>query len=224
MEKPADVLLFRKVPVVSPAFGRSSSARMLPKFPDLEKISEPPRPLPDPVASWWWVAGAIILGIILLGLLTWGIVVLIRRSSVPALPAGPEKGVLDGLMELRKQAAGMTPPVFGAALSGLVRSFLHRRTGMLARFATTEEILGKSRAADQAPPPPVVAAFSSILESCDAMKYGTTPNAQAAFADLISRTESAIRAVRETVSRPEVQAPAQVPAAPAPLQPAGTPP
>lgn len=175
---------------------------MIPKpFPDLEKIAEPPSPPLEQAAAWWWWAGAILLGIIVLGFLAWGIVVLVRRSSLPADPLRPEGTVLRELKQLRKKAAGLSAPEFGGALSGLIRSFLHRRAGMLARFATTDEILGKSRAGHQAPPPPIVAAFGPILESCDAMKFGSGQTVSRE--NLLDQAEAAIQAVNETLKHGE---------------------
>lgn len=170
-------------------------------FPEIEKIAEPPLPPVEQAAQWWWWAGAGILGLIVLALLIWLMVVLTRRAMVPGAPPRPEKLALRELKNLRRQAAAMSAPEFGGALSGVVRSFLHRRMGLLARYATTEEILGQSRRRDQAPPPPLAAAFSSVLEGCDAMKFGTGSAADREA--LLSAAESAVHTVTAALRAPQ---------------------
>jgi hypothetical protein len=182
---------------------------MLP-FPEIEKIAEPPPPPVEHAATWWWWAGAIVVGIILLSLLAWGVAVLVRRASVPAAPVRPEKQALRELKHLRKTGAALGPFEFGTALSEIVRSFLHRRAGMLARYATTDEILGKSRRRDQAPPPPWVGTFTDVLEDCDAVKFGA--GRTGAREELIAKTESAINSVNKALKHHE--APALTPPAP----------
>jgi hypothetical protein len=190
---------------------------MLP-FPDkIEKIAEPPAPALEMASTWWWYAGAGVLGLIVLGLLIWGLIVMARRVSVPAAPVRPEKLALRELKHLQKQSAGLTAFQFGTALSDIVRTFLHRRVGMLARYATTEEILGRSRADTQAPPPPLVTAFAEVLEDCDALKFG--PGSATARGELISKAEAAFRSVSEALKHHEAPA-VQLP--PVPSQPPPT--
>jgi hypothetical protein len=187
---------------------------MLP-FPDIKVIAEPPSPPVEHAAAWWWWAGAILIGLIALGLIIWGISALARRASVPAVPLRPEKLALRELKHLRKNAAGLTAFEFGTALSGIVRSFLHRRVGMLARFATTEEITGRSRPAGQAPPSPLAASFAAVLEDCDALKFG--PGTAAAREELIAKAESALNAVNDALKQhapPSINLPPISPAPP----------
>ncbi|HEX2748342.1 MAG TPA: hypothetical protein VHM91_10120 [Verrucomicrobiales bacterium] len=182
---------------------------MLP-FPEenLEKIAEPPPSAVEHAVTWWWWAGAIVLGLILLGVLVWGVSILVRRASVPPIPPRPEKLALREIKQLKKNAGTLSAPEFGAALSGIVRSFLHRRAGVLARFATSQEILGTSRTAGQAPPAPLAAPFATVLESCDALKFG--PETAAVREDLIAKTEAALNEVQDTLKHhlvPAIEAP-----------------
>jgi Domain of unknown function (DUF4381) len=180
---------------------------MLP-FPNIEDIAQPKAPDPPPGVDWgWWVA-AVVLGLIALGLIIWLVRVLWKRSALPGAPALPEKLALRELKALGKSAGPLAAPEFAAALAGIVRSFLHRRTGLLAHYATTPEILGNA-ATVTAPPPPLTAAFSSVLEACDAIKFGS--GAAPDRAVLIAQTEAAIEQVRRALSSP--------PAAPAPPPP-----
>ncbi len=190
---------------------------MLP-FPEenLEKIAEPPPPPVEHVVTWWWWAGAVVLGLILLAVLIWGVTILVRRASVPPIPPRPEKLALRELKQLKKTAGTLSASEFGTALSGIVRSFLHRRAGVLARFATSQEILGTSRTAGQAPPAPLAAPFATVLEECDALKFG--PGTAALREDLIAKTEAALHEVHDTLKHhviPAIESP-PVPAPPTP--------
>jgi hypothetical protein len=180
------------------------------EFPEIEKIAEPPAPVVEQAAAWWWWAGAVVLGLILLVLAAWGLRAFIRRAGLPGVPPKPEKLVLREIRSLRKRAASLALPEFGAALSGIVRAFLHRRMGMLARFATTEEILGKSRRrGHEPPPPPVVSAFTRVLEDCDALKFSSSPAADRE--NLLQEAESAVAAVHTALQRQPGMAPALPP-------------
>lgn len=169
-------------------------------FPEIEKIAEPQAPAVEQVAAWWWWAGVAVLGLILLFVIAGILRAFFRRASLPGAPPRPEKVALREIKSLRRRAAVLSGADFGSELSGIVRSFLHRRMGMLAHFATTEEILGKSRRRDQVPPPPLAAAFTGVLEGCDALKFGSSP------ADtrerLLAAAESAIHAVADALKHP----------------------
>jgi hypothetical protein len=156
--------------------------------------------------AWWWWAGAGVLGLVVLALVVWGLIAVFRRAAVPGAPVRPEKIALRELKSLRKRAAAMPAPEFGAAVSDVIRTFLHRRMGLLARFATTEEILGHTRRRDEAPPPPPVQGFAAVLEKCDALKFANAGTA--GREELIAEAESALHSVARALQHP--------PAAPAP--------
>jgi hypothetical protein len=181
-------------------------------FPELEKIIEPQAPAAEQAVAWWWWVGAAVLALIVLVLVAWGLAAIFRRASLPAAPVRPEKVALREVRALRKRATQLSAPEFGAALSGIVRTYLHRRTGMLARYATTPEILGTTAGRRaQVPPPPPVKAFAGVLEACDAMKFasGGADNRDA----LLSAAEDAIRSVGDALRHgPELP-----PAPPPPL-------
>jgi len=162
-------------------------------FPELEKIAEPTTRSADPGAAWWWWLAATILGLVVLGVLIGVLTTLGRQAGAPGAPVRVEKLALRELKSLRRRAETLDGPAFGAALSEVVRMFLHRRMGLPARFATTEELLGRSRAADEAPPPPVVTQFAPVLEGCDALKFGG--GTAAARESLLEAAEAAIRTV-----------------------------
>lgn len=163
------------------------------RFPELEKIAEPTARTVDAGAAWWWWVAAAILGLVVLGIIIGVLATLGRRAGRPGAPVRAEKLAQRELKALRRRAESLDGPAFGAALSEVVRLFLHRRMGLPARFATTEELLGRSRAADEAPPPPLVAQFAPVLEGCDALKFGG--GTAAARESLLEAADSALRAV-----------------------------
>ncbi len=188
-------------------------------FPEIEKIAEPQTPATAGQAvSWWWWAGAVVLGLIVLALLIWGLRVFFLRISMPAAPARPEKVALRELRALRKRADSLSPREVGCQLADLIRAFLHRRTGLLAKFATTEELTGRSRRPDQAPPPPLAAAFAAVLDGCDALKFGAS--SVDARVQLLAAAEAALREVSAAVKHPAPTA--VVPGPPNPPTPATT--
>lgn len=162
-------------------------------FPEIEKIAEPTAAPVEHAAQWWWWAAAGLLALVVAALVVWLLVAAARRAMVPGAPVRPEKLALRELKSLRKRSAALSDPEFGTALSAVVRSFLHRRMGLFAHFATTQEILGQTRRRDEAPPPPLTAAFSSVLEGCDALKFGG--GAAGNREPLLAAAEAAVQAV-----------------------------
>ena len=169
-------------------------------FPEIERIAEPQSPAVEHAAAWWWWVGAAVMGLIVLGIIIGVIAGLTRRAVLPAAPARPEKLALREIKALRRRAGSLEAPAFGAALSEIIRTCLHRRMGMLARFATTEEILGKSRRRNEAPPPPLVTVFTGVLEGCDALKFGSSTGIDRDR--LLSDAETALHTVAAAVKHP----------------------
>lgn len=170
------------------------------RFPEIQDIAPPVEPVATPGTPWgWWVAiGALtLLG---LALLTWLLLALKGRARFPGLPdRSPDQVALRAIAALRERVAdleggSLSPTEFANELSGVVRVFLHRQTGVLANFSTSPEILGDRRRAGQPPPPPAVAAFRRVLLECDRMKFGgpDAPDA-AAFAALLDDAAAAVR-------------------------------
>lgn len=165
---------------------------MLP-FTNIEKIAEPPRP-PEHAAEWWgWLAlGVLILvgAAIFAGLM----VALYKRASLPPLPGRPDKMALREIKSLRRRGASVEGPAFGVALTEIIRVFLHRRLGLPARYATTPQLLGRSRRDDEPPPPPVIETFAAALDGCDALKFSTGAS-QATRDSLLDAAEAAVKSV-----------------------------
>ncbi len=152
----------------------------------------------------WWVAAGVLIVLLLAGLFLWmrsaG-----RRLALPGLPALPDKVAVRALESLRQSTPQLGPDAFAERLSDIVRTFLHRRTGVLAHFATSPEILGDRPRADQPPPPPVIAAFREVLTASDALKYGPVVADRKVQTDAL--IDSALAAVRAAVALPPAAKP-----------------
>ncbi len=186
------------------------------EFPPIRDIAPPVEPEAATTMPWiWWAAAAVLAVVLLAGLFLWMRSVG-RRLALPGLPPRPEKLAVRALESLRLAAPKLGADDFAAQLSEIIRTFLHRQTGVLARYATSPEILGDRPRADQPPPPPVIAAFREVLTASDALKYGPTVADRTVQTDAL--IDSALAAVK-AASLVEV-APAFMPAPslpPAPL-------
>ncbi len=174
----------------------------------------------------WWVAAGVLAGLLLAGLFLWMRSVG-RRLALPGLPPGPGKVAVRALESLRQAAPSLGAEDFAARLSEIVRTFLHRQTGVLAHYATSPEILGDRPRTDQPPPPPVIAAFREVLTASDALKYGpVTPDRKVQTDALIDSALIAVRAAAAPLptvaapSLPAAEVPPSLPPDPPPL-PAG---
>ena len=186
------------------------------EFPPIRDIAPPVEPEAAATLPWiWWVAAGVLAVMLLASLFLWMRSVG-RRLALPGLPPRPEKLAVRALESLRLAAPKLGADDFAAQLSEIIRTFLHRQTGVLARYATSPEILGDRPRADQPPPPPVIAAFREVLTASDALKYGPTVADRTVQTDAL--IDSALAAVK-AASLVEV-APAFMPAPslpPAPL-------
>lgn len=162
---------------------------------------------------WWAAAG--VLALVLLGALGLWMRAAGRRLALPGLPAHPEKRAVRELEALRKAAPNLEAAGFAAQLTGIVRSFLHQQTGVLAHYATSPELLGDRPRRDRPPPPPVITAFREVLTASDALKYGPPMADRKPQTDAL--IDSALAAVK-TVATPSVPpVPAPSPVQPPPL-------
>lgn len=165
------------------------------EFPPIRDIAPPVEPEAATTMPWiWWVAAAVLAVVLLAGLFLWMRSVG-RRLALPGLPPRPVNLAVRALESLRLAAPKLGAEAFAAQLSEIVRTFLHRQTGVLARYATSPEILGDRPRADQPPPPPVIAAFRDVLTASDALKYGpVTPDRTVQTDALIDAALLAVRA------------------------------
>lgn len=173
------------------------------EFPKIRDIAPPVEPSAAVMLPWmWWVAAGVLAILLLAGLFLWMRAVS-QRISLPKLPAQPDNIAVRALEALRQAAPTLSADDFAARLSEIVRTFLHRQTGVLAKFATSPEILGDRPRADQPPPPPMITAFREVLTASDALKYGPTESSRAVRTDaLIDSTLAAVKAATVVSPRP----------------------
>ncbi len=142
------------------------------EFPPIKDIAPPIEPPAAAVLPWlWWLLVAFFALLLLSTLFLW-LRSAARRWALPSLPGKPLKRALQDLAALRQRAPSLSAQHFAAQLSHILRTFLHRHSGVLAHFATSPEILGDRPGPDRPPPPPAIAAFRHVLSATDALKYG----------------------------------------------------
>lgn len=188
----------------------------MPEFPEIKDIAAPVEPATQLITPWgWWIAASV-LALVLLTLLFLWLRALSRRVSLPGLPSRPEKAALRELEVLRGQVETLSPQEMATRLSGVVRTFLQRQTGVLALYATSPEILGDRPRAGEPPPPPVVGAFRDVLQASDALKYGSPRNPALQARELIDAAVQAVRLAALPLGTPPPMPP---PAPPSPGNP-----
>ncbi|MEN9283646.1 MAG: hypothetical protein RLZZ179_1139 [Verrucomicrobiota bacterium] len=166
-------------------------ATMIP-FPELEKIVEPVAPgsaAGTGPAWWWWLLAALVATLALITVFTL-LRKLIRHFRFPSTPPDPAREAIRQLETLQRNSSATTETDTAATVSTIVRHYLDRLAGIMARYSTTEEIMGHSR--KPAPPPtPAISACEAILASCDQIRFGNTSIPPAT---LVSNALTAIRA------------------------------
>ena len=162
-------------------------------FPELETIVEPVAPGAaggTSAALWWWLLAGVMVAVVLMLGWMW-LRAVSRRLAVPGLPPEAAREALRRLEELgaRQNADGL---VVAGEVSEIIRHYLDRSTGVMARYATTPELMGRVRR--RVPPPlPAVAVFEGVLAACDRVKYGAGAEERAA---LIASAVAAVEASR----------------------------
>ncbi len=164
---------------------------------------------------WWVVAG--LLALMVLGSLWLWMRAAGRRLALPGLPPLPEKRAVRELEALRKVAPRLDAADFAAHLTEIIRTFLHRQTGVLARYATSPELLGDRPRRDLPPPPPVIATFREVLTASDTLKYGPATADRNVQTDAL--IDSALAAVRAVAAPPSPSPPSPSPPPPPQLPP-----
>ena len=183
-------------------------------FPELEKIVEPLAPgsaAGTGPAWWWWILAALVATLALITVFTL-LRKLIRHFQFPATPPDPAREAIRQLETLQRNSSATTETETAATVSTIVRHYLDRLSGIMARYSTTEEIMGHSR--KPAPPPtPAISACETILASCDQIRFGNTSIPPAT---LISDALNAIRSSQAAPAPPATShQPPPLPHAPA---------
>jgi hypothetical protein len=147
--------------------------------PDLKNLEQPSGPLSLPDDAWtpYWLL-ALIAFLLLSGLAA------LRLARKNALNAPPpltaEEWANQALSELLRQdlvAKGLVKE-FYVRLTGIVRSYIEKTTGLKAPEQTTEEFLEALKDKQAAFPPDQTASLVRFLEAADLVKYaGRKPSA-----------------------------------------------
>jgi hypothetical protein len=185
-------------------------------FPELEKIVEPVAPgsaAGSGPAWWWWLLAALVTTLALITVFTL-LRKLIRHFRFPTTPPDPASEAIRQLEALQRKTPNPSVAETAASVSVIVRHYLDRLSGIMARYTSTEEIMGRAR--KPAPPPtPAISACEAILASCDQIRFGNSPVPPAT---LISEALNAIRmsqAAPAPAAPPSSQQPPPLPHAPA---------
>lgn len=120
----------------------------------------------------------------------------------PAPPLANQVLAMTLLEDLRSQADALPPPQVGQRVAEIVRTFLHRQFGILARYRTTEEILALRRDASTPPPPPAVRVFEDFLLHLDAVNYGSARSDGPGGNSLVDEGIHAIRKAMDQLQPP----------------------
>ncbi|MGI8603618.1 MAG: hypothetical protein ACR2OZ_11555 [Verrucomicrobiales bacterium] len=174
----------------------------MPPFPELRDIAPPVEP-PDPArVIVWSVFGAIVAVGLFLALIAW--VRWIRRHPrLPPLPLSAGTAALRELGELKALAGTLDSAELAGAVSESLRHYLQRARGLLARYRTTDEMIGRNGGGGP-PPLPFLRTFEPVLRGCDRIKYGRIESARAERMMLV---EQAIAAVEQDQNAPDWRMP-----------------
>jgi hypothetical protein len=183
-----------KCPAIFPLF--------MPEFP---KIADAPIFAPPPSTEWMltqpstyplWFWG-VILAIVLLA--AWALTRVLRKPEIqhpPAPPLANHVMAMTLLEEIRPLATELPPKELAARVTEIMRTYLHRQFGILARYRTSQEILAQRGDPNRPPALPAVRAFEDFLLTTDALNYGGVTSAPQSFIDeaidTIRRSQSAL--------------------------------
>ncbi len=174
-------------------------------MPEFPKIADAPNFTPPQLTDWLltqpstyplWL-WATLLAIVLLA--AWALTRFLRKPEIPHPPAPPLANhvmAMTLLEDLRPQAATLPPKELAARVTEVIRTYLHRQFGILARYRTSQEILAQRGDPNRPPALPAVRAFEDFLLTTDALNYGGVTSAPQSLIDeaidTIRRSQSAL--------------------------------
>ena len=162
----------------------------LPEGPELREIASP-LPVWDLGDILFWVGVGVASLVFTVVLAAW----LMRwagRPRFPALPDEPGLRALRDLEKLRSRVGSVSGQQSAGHASGVLRSFLHRRHGMLASFATSRELAGLP-GTEEPPAPPEVVPLIRCLEELDALRFAGDQSAVSEVPAVIDRATAILR-------------------------------
>lgn len=175
--------------VLPPAAGDPHSVAFIPMNDDQQSL--PLREIAPPLPVWdlgdlaFWAGGSVLVLVLSVALVVW-LMRWARRPRFPRLPDEPGLRALRDLEDLCSVADSLSCEELAGRGSAVLRSFLHRRYGMLASFATSRELAGQP-GSDEPPAPPEVVPLVVCLEEFDALRFGGDRSAAGEVLGVIDR-------------------------------------
>ena len=148
----------------------------MPPFPELKDITPPAAPplsSPEEIQRVVWLVFAGVVAVAALVTLWWWWRSRRRNRRPPPLPLSAVEEARRRLAQLEAMAPQLDGPALGQQVCEVIRHFLERHHGLLARYRTTEELLGAARRRT-APPLPFLRPFAAVLRRCDDLKFAGT--------------------------------------------------
>lgn len=139
--------------------------------------------LARPATYPWWLWVSIALAALLMA---WLLSRLLKKPQVSLPPAPPLANhvmAMTLLEQLRPQAASLPAKELAARVTEVIRTYLHRQFGILAKYRTSQEILAQRRDPHSPPALPAVRAFEDFLLTSDTLNYGAKLDAPQSFID-----------------------------------------
>jgi hypothetical protein len=175
-------------PPVSPAPGAASSPMASPAPVEIHDIAGPVS-IPYPT---WMIVAAGAAALIVLGLIVWGIIVLVRRQPAPP-PPSPMAVALQHLQWLRTQVDKIAPYDFSVSVSDVLRTFISSAKFQLPATRLTSPEFLATIANSASFTESDRALLSRFLEKCDMIKFARM---DATSADNTELVESALAFVQ----------------------------
>jgi hypothetical protein len=145
----------------------------MPPFPELKEITPPtPPPLssPEEIQRVVWLVFAAVVVVMALGVLWLWWRSRERNRRAPPLPLSAQEEARRRLAHLESLAPQLEGPALGQQVCEVIRHYLERQHGLLARYRTTEELLGAVHNLTT-PPLPFLRPFAGVLRRCDDLKF-----------------------------------------------------
>ncbi len=173
-----------------------------PEIQDQPNFTPPTGGLEVPV--FVWVLAGLLLAGGMLAFISWR--QKRRRLGYGAPPPAPPLAshvlAMNLLEDLRPNASQLPGRELASRVVEIVRTFLHRQFGVMARYRTAQEILALRQNPNTPPPSPAVREFEDFLLHADSLNYGSAPGPNDRPDALIDEAINVIRRSMDHVHAP----------------------
>ena len=160
-----------------------------PEIPDIKDII-PPEPLTSIWPIIFWIAGALLVFVLLAGLLYFFI---LKDRNRKAPPLSPQQIALRKLREIAEKAAQLTPNEFSLQVSEALKDYLSQRFGDQLRFETSEEFITRlSQSSEGKLPDSKRELVAGFVQISDEIKFGRPPDAEEKKPHLLQQALSVV--------------------------------